>query len=132
MTILGTPSENNKGINIGAGSSIYGGSNAIAVGYNSSAGNAGVAVGSGTTANSTSAVAIGEGARATGYGAIQIGSGTNSATNSLKVKGYQLMSSDGTVPADRLGDTTGLTAGNYRPRLTIDAQGNQTITWVAE
>lgn len=45
---------------------------------------------------------------------------------------FKLLTSLGLIPADRIADTTGLTAGNYKPRLTIDSQGNKTITWVAE
>ena len=57
---------------------------------------------------------------------------TTNSGNRANWNNYKVLKSDGTIPADRLGDTTGLTAGNYRPRLTIDAQGNKTITWVAE
>lgn len=108
---------------------IYSGSNAqpytVNIGYSAySRGQNGIAIGS------NAVVAV----NAT-Y-AIQLGQGTNSNANTFSVglsasNNYELLSSDGTIPADRFASTTGLTDGNYRLRLTM-SNGTPTLSWVAE
>ena len=137
---------------IGAGSSSSNGTESeMIIGRTSEArGNYSQVIGNQTQALGANCIAIGYNATAginagSVYGAIQIGNGSNRETGTLCVAltttnsgdrsnwtNYKLLDSNGTIPADRIADTTGLTAGNYRPRLTIDAQGNKTITWVAE
>lgn len=78
---------------------------------------------------------FGYGGSCTGKYAIQLGSGTNSDDKTVKIYNgngnFEIMSADGTIPADRLASTSGLADGNYRLRLTM-ASGVPTLTWVAE
>ena len=156
LSILGTASTYNGSTNIGANTTV--GTDCVAVGCSSEATgiNGSVAIGKSSISGGNRSVAIGVDARADGEGTIAIGRGRVQSANTIQLDAtngvglsildeqytmhvvlrqgtrIKLIDSDGTIPADRLGDTTGLTAGNYRPRLTIDAQGNKTITWVAE
>lgn len=119
LTIAGTAATTNYGVNIGFGSGTT--SNAsVAIGSSSTAHISSVAIGAAAKSTGTSCVAIGQGAessnlvsvaigasaKATTAGSIQIGEGTNSTPNSLSIgynyRNYQLLDSDGTVPADRL------------------------------
>lgn len=94
------------------GNSTQTGNNAVAVGYNAKAKDVGcVAIGHGTDTNfSRYGIAIGAGAKVNGNGAIQFNGSssaqTNSDANTMKVANangnYEIMSADGTIPADRL------------------------------
>lgn len=105
LTILGTSSNKMFSINIGENSSVSN-TGAVAIGYNASASQNAVSVGQYAQANATNAVAVGSSAIATGMYAMQIGSGTNSVANTLSIGNlngnFEIMSADGTVPADRL------------------------------
>ena len=86
----------------------------VAAGANTNANSGGVAIGANAqTPNSTSAlpcIAIGYNAKATAASghAIQLGSGTNNDANTFKVANtngnFEMMSADGTIPADRIGN----------------------------
>ena len=116
-------SSTGNGAAVGADASSASG---FAGGYNSSAsgggsaGNSamttnGGAVGSGTSStsgfaggsgsNTTTGVAIGTSAVASGAGAVQLGTGTNSTSNTLQFRDYQLVDADGKIPDDRISDT---------------------------
>ena len=116
-------SSTGNGAAVGADASSASG---FAGGYNSSAsgggsaGNSamttnGGAVGSGTSStsgfaggsgsNTTTGVAIGTSAVASGTGAVQLGTGTNSTSNTLQFRDYQLVDADGKIPDDRISDT---------------------------
>ena len=115
----------------------------VAIGYYAVSGDLGtIAIGASTEATQPFAIVIGDGSKATAVCAIQLGSTgsednyyTNSDANTFKVGNangnFEMMSADGTIPADRLASTTGLADGNYRLRLTM-ANGVPTLTWVAE
>lgn len=121
------------------GSTIGGGSVAVGAAANAS-GDKSVSIGASSTAGGNNTIAIGYLSRTSSAGTIILSTrGINETVvdaNTFYIANpvgtYKLLDSDGTIPADRIADTTGLTAGNYIPRLTIDAQGNKTITWVAE
>lgn len=144
LTILGNATNQTYSINIGYGSTASGdlatalGRNAsatgrwsVAIGLGaSSSHDDAIAIGSSARAQNDSAVAIGEGAVAGGVGSIQLGKNTGT-TGTLSYRKYTIVSSDGTIPADRLASTTGLADGNYRLRLTM-ASGVPTLSWVAE
>jgi len=83
----------------------------VALGANSYADYYATAIGRSASASDTNAVALGNGARASGQNSIQLGSGYrtnayNSTANTFKVANangnYEMMSADGTIPADRL------------------------------
>lgn len=103
---------------------------ATAIGAHASANYMGTAVGRETFSASNS-VAIGSSARATGAHAIQISAykgghqAVNPDANTFKVANnngnYEMMSADGTIPEDRLADTTNTQQGDV---LTLDANGN--------
>lgn len=157
LTILGTPTSAQNVINIGSSSESQS-DGSVCVGYNAgtdtnsiysicigdssySGGTYNTSIGAhsscGGWPHNNYATAIGSYAKAVADYAIQLGSSqTNSDANTFKVANsngnFEMMDANGNLPADRIADTTGLTAGNYLPRLTIDAQGNKTITWVAE
>jgi hypothetical protein len=63
-----------------------------------------IAIGSGTDASAIEAVAIGLSADATASGAIQLGSGTNSSTNTLQFRAWQIIDSSGRIVGDRMID----------------------------
>lgn len=139
LTILGTANTTrNNSINIGSGSSCVQ-INAVCIGYNAQTGSSAVAVGCEAQAVESSSVSIGYKAFASAVYSIQIGGGNNGWINSNRdtVKfgnsngNFEMMSADGTIPADRLASTTGLADGNYRLRLTM-ASGVPTLSWVAE
>lgn len=99
-----------------------------------------VAIGGNANASQYYSIALGYRAQATASGAIQLGfynssATTNSDPNTFKVANangnFEIMSADGTIPADRLASTTGLADGNYRLRLVM-ASGVPTLEWVAE
>lgn len=113
-------SSTGNGAAVGADASSASG---FAGGYNSSAsgggsaGNSamttnGGAVGSGTSStsgfaggsgsNTTTGVAIGTSAVAYGTGAVQLGTGTNSTSNTLQFRDYQLVDADGNIEPERL------------------------------
>ena len=113
LTILGIAGTNQDSINIGTGSSAARGS--IAIGNSASSQKRGIAIGLNSIATGTTVTAcpivIGYKATASADFAIQLGSvGSNGATNSdantFKVANangnYEIMSADGTIPADRL------------------------------
>ena len=119
------------------GNQTSGTSGSVAIGYHASTG---LASYSAVKSN----IAIGSYARIMGnttHHAIQlgaVGNGTysdNYDANTFKVANangnFEIMSADGTIPADRLASTTGLADGNYRLRLTM-ANGVPTLSWVAE
>lgn len=160
LTILGTATTGVRGYNIGTDSkaavdSVAIGHSAIAYGLYT-AGFKHIAIGSFAKAkgdysisigchdnsdwnSGSSSIALGAYARATGQYAIQLGSTgtatTNSDKNTFKVANqngnFEIMSANGTIPADRLASTSGLADGNYRLRLTM-ASGVPTLSWVAE
>ena len=116
LTILGTSASDNFSVNVGTGSSTSD-SRAVAVGNVSSAkGSQAVAVGFGATSSTTqatsiggsasaagsSSVAVGYNAKATTVGAVQLGTGTNSYSNTLQFKNYQLVDANGVIPMARL------------------------------
>lgn len=123
LTILGTANANQDGINIGVGSSAA--RDTIAIGINAKGnrgtiiigrhssnftplGSYGVAIGDGAETRATLGyeVAIGTDAKTAASHATQLGSGTNSDANTFKVGNangnFEIMSADGTIPADRL------------------------------
>ena len=69
--------------------------------------NSGTAIGCYTEATSA-ATAIGIAAKATGIKSVQLGQGTNADANTFKVSNangnFEMMSADGTIPADRIGN----------------------------
>ena len=58
----------------------------------------------GFRAQSTDGFAGGNNAVATASGAVQLGEGTNKNSNTLQFRGYQILDSNGHIPADRWGD----------------------------
>lgn len=95
------------------GNSVCEDQNSVAIGANARAvGSYNVAIGSGAGNSSSSGqagqiqIAIGYYAKTRAYGAIQLGMGTNRDTNTFKVGNdngnFEIMSADGTIPADRL------------------------------
>lgn len=123
LTVGGIASTNSFVTNIGKGSNATANVSTV-IGYNSS-----------STAGH--GIAIGIDAKVTALYAIQIGGDnkTNSDANTFKVANangnFEIMDSNGNLPADRLASTTGLADGNYRLRLTM-ASGVPTLSWVAE
>lgn len=125
-------------VNSGTGSQSIGilstasGTFSVAVGKNATANKDNAcAVGALSSATGITSLALGYGATATKQNAIQIGNGSNSVAGTVKIRSYEIMSADGTIPADRLASTTGLADGNYRLRLVM-ASGVPTLEWVAE
>lgn len=112
LTIGGNVAYNGRATNVGDGSTASGGycssfgNSASASGQNSTA------VGAYSSATNRYAAAIGSDALAKQNGSIQIGKGTNNDTGTLKVglvydvngngNNYELLSMNGTIPADRL------------------------------
>ena len=159
FTVGGVASTFNGVTNIGTQSQAYSYSNvlvgrntsayqtSVAVGDGAVAGNASyqklgnVALGYGATTRGDYSIAIGFSAKAYANNAIQISAANNavnqinSDANTFKVGNangnFEIMSADGTIPADRLASTSGLADGNYRLRLTM-VSGVPTLTWVAE
>lgn len=120
------------------------GRNSVSIGStgNTSTNNGAYAIAIGTNAITTGSyalgprIAIGNNVTSAASRAIQLGfNGTNPDANTFKVANangnYEIMSADGTIPADRLASTTGLADGNYRLRLTM-TDGVPTLSWVAE
>lgn len=110
LTILGTANTTrNNSINIGSGSSC-GQTRAVCIGYNAQTGSSAVAIGSESRAVAQSSVSIGYQTAATAFYSIQIGGGDGGYSNTVRdtVKfgnsngNYEIMSADGTIPADRL------------------------------
>lgn len=91
----------------------------VAIGYNTDANSGGVAIGSGAEIKSSTVaypqIAIGYNAKVQGtvFSAIQLGTGTNADANTFKVGNtngnFELMSADGTIPAERMSATAGQT-----------------------
>ena len=70
----------------------------VGVGYHATAvGESSVAIGNNAQTSETNAIAIGNGAKATASGAVQISTGTNSASNTLQFKSYQIIDNAGTI-----------------------------------
>lgn len=86
-------------------------SNSLAVGYAAKAGSCGIALGAFSTAKNNG-ISIGYYSTAA-YRAIQLGQGTNNDENTFKVGNangnFEMMSADGTIPADRMSATAGTT-----------------------
>lgn len=74
-----------------------------AVGQAAQAVQGGGAIGSGASAQN--GFAGGNNAKATVSGAVQLGTGTNSTSNTLQFRGYQVVDADGKIPDDRISDT---------------------------
>lgn len=94
-----------------------------------------VAVGGSSNASGDVSIAIGGSAKATADFAIQLGFGqTNSDTNTFKVANangnFEIMSSDGTIPAARHASLPAAD-GTYVLKLVISS-GVPTLSWVAE
>lgn len=127
---------NKYGVAIGSNSQATQGS-AVSVGSDSSAGNTKtLALGDRSIASGGYSSAIGAGANATARKAIQLGAGTNSDANTLKVANdngnFEIMSADGTIPADRMSATAG-TTGQVLTKTDAgmewqEASGGTTIT----
>lgn len=129
---VGHNNTSNGGIAIGyLASTTYGGlvsTNAICIGRSSHAtGDRSLAIGSQAVSGAAGAIQLG--------GTSTSAATTNPDANTFKVANangnFEIMSADGTVPADRLASTTGLADGNYRLRLTM-SNGTPTLSWVAE
>ena len=119
----------------------------VCVGTNAHVYGDGVSIGTGAEAGATGAqntnnnIAIGTNAKCgnsvvggiilSAAGSVALNSVSNTFMVANKNGAYEIMSADGTIPADRLASTTGLADGNYRPRLTM-AGGVPTLSWVAE
>ena len=139
VAIIGS-SQGNYSVGIGTGAQSTGNSS-VAIGFNTATFKDGtVAIGKNAQALGEKCIGICGGTDAQAVHAIQLGCTdstytNNTDSNTFKVANangnFQLMSADGTIPADRLASTTGLADGNYKPRLTISG-GVATITWVAE
>ena len=84
-----------------------------AVGIGSVASNGGTAFGYNSQASASYGVAVGQYAQINKGYAIQLGKGTNEDTNTFKVGNqngnYEIMSADGTIPAERMSATAGTT-----------------------
>lgn len=103
-----------------------------AVGASAEVNDYGVALGQGAKATGNTATAIGRDAKATAQCAVQIGPWTNSTSNTMFVgfssANYQLLASDGTIPADRTSPITTISsatvtqalANNYIYNCTVD------------
>lgn len=112
----------------------------VVIGYNSSVnGIGGVAIGRNASATS-GAVAIGQHAQAKAQNAIQLGGvfgqETNSDANTFKVSNangnFEMMSADGTIPAERMSSTAG-TTGQVLTKTDTgmawqDASGGTSVT----
>lgn len=96
-------------VNSGTGSQSIGilstasGTFSVAVGKNAMANKDNAcAVGALSSATGITSLALGYGATATKQNAIQIGNGSNSVADTVKIRSYEIMSADGTVPTARL------------------------------
>lgn len=136
VNIKGSNNDKSNSVAVGSGSSITN-NQAVAVGWGSQAGYDCTAVGAGSIAYDDYSTAVGFGATVpsgVAY-AIQLGNGTNNTSGTLAVAlsadgsswtNYELLSSNGTIPEDRLADTTNATAGQV---LTLDS--NLNAVWQA-
>ena len=115
LTILGTSATNNGAVNIGNLSSS--GANSAALGTNAVALTNSVAIGSSNTstdkteANATGAIAIGYNAHATANNTIQIGTGTNNTSDTVQIKGVQLLDSNNKISSTIIPAATSATLG---------------------
>ena len=86
-------------------------SNSLAIGYSAKAGSSGIVLGAFSAAKNNG-ISIGYYTNST-YNAIQLGKGTNNDENTFKVGNangnFEMMSADGTIPADRMSATAGTT-----------------------
>lgn len=105
--------QNAVGIGVGA---YIAGIESVGIGSNASCFGVGsVAIGRKTTINSGGwyAIAIGYSSNSNGFYSIQLGKGTNNDANTFKVGNqngnFEMMSADGTIPADRMSATAGIT-----------------------
>lgn len=110
-------------------------SNAAAFGSDANASGAyATAIGCDSQATGNTSIALGRNAKATAQCAYMIGPWTNSTANTLKVgfssASYELLSSDGTIPAARHASLPAAD-GTYVLKLVI-ASGVPTLSWVAE
>lgn len=101
-----------EGIAIGNESSVV--DQAIAVGAGAVAvGTGGIAIGTRAASNGNKAICIGHEAYVAGKYVIQLGDGTNEDPNTFKVANengnFEMMSADGTIPAERMSATAGAT-----------------------
>lgn len=124
LTLLGTAATAQNAINIGASTSMAGGTYSVAIGSSATVNSSsGVAIGRSSKigSNSASAIAIGDTAQvaaSTSY-AIQLGKGTNSTSNSLAVgfngTNYQLLDgTTGLIPGGRIPYSASSTVGGLR------------------
>ena len=140
VAILGATDGNTADdtVVIGVGSKAH--RHSVAAGAYSESGAYGVAIGSMSSAAGSSALgyktAIGYKAKALGKYSIQFGSGTNNDANTFKVGNangnFEMMSADGTIPADRMSATAG-TTGQVLTKTDTgmawqEASGGTTIT----
>jgi len=129
LTICGTATTNIRSVNIGFGS-VASGMESISLGWMSDASARGaVAVGGGAKSYSTDSISIGNYASTNALNAIQLNASgvlvVNNDPNTVKVANtngnFEIMSADGTIPEDRLADTTNAQQGDV---LTLDANGD--------
>ena len=142
LAVGGGSAAKENAISVGMQYANANGDYSIAIGNSVYAnGKGSLGIGKNVYANSNFSIAIGHYSQAQAANAIQLGTKTeyaghtNSDANTFKVGNangnYEIMSADGTIPADRFASTSGLADGNYRLRLTM-ANGVPTLTWVAE
>lgn len=98
LTIYGTATNAAQGINIGYFSETVNGS-----------------------------VALGSSAKATGFRAVQLGNGTNSVSDSLQFKGYQLLDANGKIPSARLPALSNITDNDKLFITSIVAPSNSYV-----
>jgi len=129
LTICGTAATNIRSVNIGFGS-VASGMESVSFGWMSDASARGaVAVGGGAKSYSTDSISIGNYASTNALNAIQLNASgvlvVNNDPNTVKVANtngnFEIMSADGTIPEDRLADTTNAQQGDV---LTLDANGD--------
>lgn len=130
LTILGTPTSNQRNINIGAETTMNSSTYSVAIGYKAKTWTAdSISLGANAYASATGSVALGSAngqgyapqaggnysnaigfqAVATQQDATQIGRGTNTVAGSLQFRGYQLVDANGKIPADRTAPVAELT-----------------------
>ncbi|MEE1111506.1 MAG: hypothetical protein UIH99_04800, partial [Alphaproteobacteria bacterium] len=105
--------NSNKTFALATGGYASAGDYSIAFGFYSISNSLSVAVGYSAEATQQGSVAVGRLAKAKANYAIQFGWGTNSDANTLKVANqngnFEMMSADGTIPAERMSTTAGTT-----------------------
>lgn len=94
------------------------GQNTVLIGISAYNSGSSSSVAIGNTAKCVSAnqsVALGYKAESRALGAIQLGEGSNTSSNTLKFRTYQLLSSSGYIPNDRLNLDTTVTSASGNP-----------------